>query len=120
MRNLDTGCVYSSLLFVAPDYALDGDLETFDTLDGARDADRIGLLPLKKLDSLLFEAGDGGICASVSSVRSDSDGRTPRRPRTSCVDKMEAVSSSPVAELTSERCSSSLALVSSCFGVKIG
>lgn len=79
-RNLDTGCVYRSLLFVALEDALDGDLETLDTLDGARDGDRIGLLPLKKLDCLRAEAGDGGICAKVSSVRSDSEGRTPRRP----------------------------------------
>jgi hypothetical protein len=107
-RNFDTGCVYGSLAFVAPDDALDGDLETLDTLDGAREGDRIGLVPLKKLDCLFTEAGDGGICANVSNVRSDKDGRTPRRPRTSCVDAMDAVSSSPTTELnSSEICVSS-------------
>jgi hypothetical protein len=75
--------VYGSLLFVATDEALDGDLETLDTLDGARDGDRIGLELLKKLACLFTEAGDGGICAKVSSVRSDKDERTPLRPRTS-------------------------------------
>jgi hypothetical protein len=121
-RNLDTGCVYGSLLFVAADDALDGDLEILDILDGARDGDRIGLVPLKKLGCLFTEAGDGGICANVSSVRSDSDGRTPRRPRTSCIDAIDAVSSSPAAELTSsETCvSSSPPWISSCFGARIG
>jgi hypothetical protein len=54
-------------------------------LDGVRDGDRMGLAPLKKLDCLFTEAGDGGICAIVSIVRSDRDGRSSRRrPRGSC------------------------------------
>ena len=93
--------MYISLLFVALDEALDGDLETLDTLDGAREGDRIGLEPLKKLELLFTDAGDGGICARVSRVRSDSDGRISRRPRASCADATDAVSSSPAAELSS-------------------
>jgi hypothetical protein len=107
-RSFETGCIYSSLLGGAQEDALDGDLETLDTLDGARDGDRTGLPPLKKLDCLLVEAGDGGICASVSSVRSDKDGRTPRRPRVSWADAIDTVSSSPAVELApSGTCASS-------------
>jgi hypothetical protein len=40
-------------------------------LDGVLDGDRIGLAPLKKLDCLFTEAGEGGILDSVSIVRSD-------------------------------------------------
>lgn len=118
-RSFETGCIYNSLLGGAQDEPLDAGLETLDTLDGARDGDRTGLAPLKKLDCRLTEAGEGGICASVSSVRSDNDGRIPRRPRTSCVDMTDAVSSSPAsAELTSsDICvSSSPNWASSCLG----
>jgi hypothetical protein len=85
-------------------------------LDGARDGERIGLAPLKKLDCLIDDAGDGGICDSVSSVRSDKDGRTSRRPRSSCVDAVDAVSSSPtIGVVSSGMCISSAPLcVSSC------
>jgi hypothetical protein len=115
-RSLETGWTYASLLGGAPEDALDGDLETLETFDGARDGDRTGLAPLKKLDCLLTEAGDGGICASVSSVRSDNDGRISRRPRTSCVDIIDATSSSPAAGPASSksRVSFSPPLASSC------
>jgi hypothetical protein len=121
-RSFETGCIYRSLLGGAQDDALEGDLETLDTLDGARDGDRTGLLPLKKLDCLLAEAGDGGICASVSSVRSDKDGRTPRRPRASWADAIDTVSSSPAVELASSgTCvSSSLPWIWSCLRAGIG
>lgn len=121
-RSLETGCIYSSLLGGAQEDALDGDLETLDTLDGARDGDRTGLPPLKKLDCLLAEAGDGGICASVSSVRSDKDGRTPRRPRASWADAIDTVSSSPAVELASSGtcASSSLPWIWSCLRAGIG
>lgn len=77
-------------------------------MDGARVGERIGLAPLKKLDCLLTDAGDGGICDSVSSVRSDKDGRTSRRPRSSCVDAVDAVSSSPaIGVISSGICMSS-------------
>lgn len=56
----------------------------------------MGLAPLKKLDCLFTEAGDGGICAIVSIVRSDKDGRA--RPRVSGTDN---VSSSPAIDLSS-------------------
>lgn len=109
-------------LFVALDDAREGDLDTLDTLDGARDGDRIGLEPLKKLDCLLTEAGDGGICAKVSRVRSDSDGRTSRRPRASCADATDAVSSSPATELSSSEIwvSPSSPGVSTCVGTETG
>jgi hypothetical protein len=121
-RSFETGCTNSSLLGGAQDDVLDGDLETLDTFDGARDGDRTGLLPLKKLDCLLAEPGDGGICASVSSVRSDKDGRTPRRPRASWADAIDAVSSSPAVELASSgTCVSfSLPWISSCLRAGIG
>lgn len=121
-RSFETGCVYSSLLGGAQDDPLDGGLEMLDTLDGARDGDRTGLLPLKKLDCLLTEAGDGGICASVSSVRSDKDGRIPRRPRDSWADTIDAVSSSPAVEpASSGACvSSSPPWTSSCLRAGIG
>jgi hypothetical protein len=45
----------------------------FEAASSLRGSYRTGLPPLKKLDCLLVEAGDGGICASVSSVRSDKD-----------------------------------------------
>ena len=121
-RSFETGCVYSSLLGGAQDDPLDGGLETLETLDGARDGDRTGLLPLKKLDCLLAEAGDGGICASVSSVRSDKDGRIPRRPRASWADVVDAVSSSPAIEpASSGTCvSSSPPWTSSCLRAGVG
>lgn len=121
-RSFETGWIYSSLVGGAQDDACDGDLETLDTLDGARDGDRTGLPPLKKLDCLLTEAGDGGICASVSSVRSDKDGRIPRRPRASWADAIDAVSSSPAFELASSgTClSSSPPWILSCLRAGIG
>lgn len=121
-RSFETGCIYSSLLGGAQNEAPDGDLETLDTLDGARDRDRTGLLPLKKLDCLPTEAGDGGICASVSSVRSDNDGRTPRRPRVSWADSIETMSSSPAIELVSSGtcASSSPPWVWSCLRAGVG
>lgn len=67
-------------------------------MDGVRDGDRIGLDPLKKLDCLFTEAGDGGMCAIVSIVRSDRDGRSSRRrPRGSCASPFS--SSSPPKKL---------------------
>lgn len=77
-------------------------------MDGARDGERIGLAPLKKLDCLLTDAGDGGICDSVSSVRSDKDGRTSHRPRSSCVDAVDAAYTSPaIGVISSGVCMSS-------------
>lgn len=53
-------------------------------MDGVRDGERMGLAPLKKLDCLLTEAGEGGIFESVSTVLSDNEGRSLReRPRAS-------------------------------------
>ena len=121
-RSFETGCIYSSLPGGAQEDVLDGDLEILDTLDGARDGDRTGLPPLKKLDCLLADAGDGGICASVSSVRSDKDGRTPRRPRASWADPIDTVSSSPAVELAfSGMCgSASLPWIWSCLRAGMG
>lgn len=59
----------------------------------------MGLGPLKKLDCLLTDTGDGGICAKVSIVRSDKEGRPSRvRPRASSAG---APSVSSAAGLTS-------------------
>lgn len=69
-RSLDTGCDKKSLL-ACPEDDREGDREYEETLDGVRDGDRIGLAPLKKLDCLFTEAGEGGILDSVSIVRSD-------------------------------------------------